>query len=80
MRKRNKKNINNYVEIYLKCDQKKIISKNLKKLYLKTKNLVGLKIKPEYPKNPDIIIYNDFKKSIKKLSEDLIFKINQNTK
>ena len=57
-----------------------IISKNFKKLYRKTKNLVGLKIKPEYPKNPDIIINNDFKKNIKKLSEDLIIKINQKIK
>jgi len=80
VRKRNKKNINNYVEIYLQSNQKKIISKNFKKLYLKTKNLVGLKIKPEYPKNPDIIIHNDFKKSIKKLSEELILKINKKIK
>tara|TARA_B100000959_G_C14858983_1_gene573421 strand:- start:25 stop:546 length:522 start_codon:yes stop_codon:yes gene_type:complete len=75
VRKRNKKNINNYVEIYLKCNQKKIISKNFKKLYLKTKNLVGLKIKPEYPKNPDIIINNDFTKTINELSKDLLKKI-----
>ena len=74
VRKRNKKNINNYVEIYLKCNQKKIISKNFKKLYLKTKNLVGLKIKPEYPKNPDIIINNDFTKTINELSKDLLKK------
>ncbi len=77
VRKRNKKNIDNYVEIYLKCNQKQIISKNFKKLYLKTKNLVGLKIKPEFPKNPHIIINNNFKKSLKKLSEDLITKINK---
>jgi len=80
VRKINKKNIDNYLEIYIKSNQKKIISKNLKKLYLKTKNLVGLKIKPEYPKNPHIIIHNDFKKDIEKLSKDLIKKINQKIK
>jgi adenylylsulfate kinase len=80
VRKNNKKNIDNYLEIYIKCNQKKIISKNFKKLYLKTKNLVGLKIKPEYPKNPHIIINNDFKKDIEMLSNDLIKKINQKTK
>jgi len=80
VRKNNRKNIDNYLEIYIKTNQKKIISKNLKKLYLKTKNLVGLKIKPEYPKNPHIIIYNDFKKDIEKLSKDLIKKINQKIK
>ena len=75
VRKRNKKNINNYVEIYLKSSQKKIISKNYKRLYLKTKNLVGLKIKPEYPKNPHITVYNNFNKSIEQLSRELIIKI-----
>jgi len=80
VRNHNKKNIDNYLEVYIKCNQKKIISKNYKKLYLKTKNLVGLKIKPEYPKNPHIIINNDFKKNIKMLSNDLIKKINQKTK
>ena len=80
VRKNNKKNIDNYLEIYIKCNQKKIISNNYKKLYLKTKNLVGLKIKPEYPKNPHIIINNDFKKDIEMLSMDLIKKINQKIK
>lgn len=80
VRKNNKKNIDNYLEIYIKCSQKKIISKNFKKLYLKTKNLVGLRIKPEYPKNPHIIINNDFKKNIEMLSKDLIKKINKKIK
>ena len=75
VRKRNKKNINNYVEIYLKSSQKKIISKNYKRLYLKTKNLVGLKIKPEYPKNPHITIHNNFDKNIDELSKELIIQI-----
>jgi len=80
VRKRNKKYINNYVEIYLKSNQKKIISKNLKKLYLKTKNLVGLKIKPEYPKNSHIIIHNNFNKSIDELSKELIVQIYKKVK
>ena len=79
VRERNRKKIENYFEIYLKAYQKKIISKNYKKLYKKTKNLVGIKIKPEYPKKPDIVIHNDFKQSIEKLSKDLLKKINQIT-
>ena len=80
VRKRNKKNINNYVEIYLKSSKKKIISKNFKKLYNTTKNLVGLTIKPEYPKNPHITIYNNFDKSINELSEELIIQIYKKVK
>ena len=79
VRERNRKKIKNYFEIYLKADQTKIISKNYKKLYKETKNLVGIKIKPEYPKKPDIVIHNDFKQSIEKLSKELLKKINQIT-
>jgi len=71
------KNIDNYIEIYIKTDKKNIIKKKYKKLYFNTKNLVGLKIKPEFPKNPEITIKNDLNKSIKKLSQDLIKKIKQ---
>ncbi len=72
----NRKNITNYVEIYIKSDLKKIISKRKKKIYHKNKkNIVGLDIKPEYPKKPDIILYNDFKKNINTYSEELMLKI-----
>ena len=66
IRKRNRKKIQNYIEIYLKADQDNIIKKNYKRLYRQTNNLVGIKIKPQFPKKPDIEIYNDFSKSILK--------------
>ncbi len=72
VRKWNRKNINNYLEIYLKTDIKKIMLKKYKKLYLKTANLVGLNIKAEFPKKPDIIIYNNFNESIHNISKRLI--------
>ena len=79
VRKQNRKQIENYVEIYLKSNQK-IISKRYKKIYFKTRNLVGINIKPEYPKKPHIIIYNDFKKSIDHLSHELLNKIYKKVK
>ena len=75
VRKWNKKNIDNYLEIYLKASIKKIIIKKYKKLYYRTKNLVGLNIKAELPKKPDIIIYNNFKKSVYEISKRLLKKI-----
>ena len=76
IRKWNKKNIKNYVEIYIKSDLKTIIGKRKKKIYQKkTKKVVGLDIKPEYPKNYNIIIKNDFKKNINSYSAELILKI-----
>lgn len=71
----NRKNFENYFEIYLKTDLKKIISKKYKKIYAKTKDLVGLDVKVEYPKKPDLIILNDFNKSINNISKDLFTKI-----
>ncbi len=73
----NRKNIENYVEIYIKSDLKKIISNKKKKLYHKhKKNIVGIDIKPEFPKNPHITIVNNFSKDIKSYSKNLIHKIN----
>lgn len=77
-RKWNKKNIDNYVEIYIKSKIKEIIKTNKKKIYKKRNpgKLIGIDIKPEYPKNPDIIILNNFKDSPKKMTEFLLKKIN----
>jgi len=73
----NKKNIKNYIEIFIKSNLKKILKKGKKKIYKKfKKNIVGFDIKPEFPKNPDIVITNDFSKSIDYLSN----KIFQNLK
>ena len=72
----NKKYINNYIEIYIKTELKKIIQQNKKETYFNNKkNVVGIDIKPELPKNPDITITNDFKKNTKEISKILIKKI-----
>ena len=63
-------------EIYIKTNISKIKKKRKKALYLKkTNHIVGVQIKPELPKKPDIVLINDFKKNLKQLSEDLIKKI-----
>ncbi len=76
-RKWNKKNITNYVEIYVKTKINKIIHAKKKKIYHKKNigDIVGVNIKPELPKKPDIIIINNFDKPIKDLSKILINKI-----
>ena len=68
----NKKNIKNYIEVYIKSDVKKIIQQRRKEIYFKNKkNIVGLDIKPQIPKNPDITINNNFKKNIREISKVL---------
>lgn len=78
LRARNKKNIKNYVEIYIRSSLEKIIKTGKKKLYFNSKNknkIWGSGIKPELPKNSHIVIENDFSKSIDSLSEELKKKI-----
>ena len=76
VRKWNRSNIKNYIEIYIQSDIDKII-KQKKKFFYKGnyKNIVGKNIKPEFPKFPNVIIKNDFKKSVNDLSKELIKKI-----
>ncbi len=77
LRSLKKKLISNYVEIYIKSSLKEIIKFNKKKkIYKKKKkNIVGIHIKPEFPKKPNIIIRNNFKRSINTISNELIVKI-----
>ena len=65
VRKKNRKNIENYLEIFIESDLKLIIKKTKKKHYKLKKNVVGIDIKPDLPKKPEIEIVNDFKRSIK---------------
>ena len=72
-----RKNIDNYVEIYIKANLNNIIKLKKKKIY-HMKNvgeIVGLSIKPELPKNSDIIINNNFKKTSSVLAKELFKKI-----
>ena len=76
----NKVNIIKYIEIYIKVPFNKIIEKDKNKLFSKAlkkeeKNVVGIDIKIEEPKKPDIVIENDMKTSITDLSRYLINKI-----
>jgi len=73
----NRKNIKKYIEIYVRSDLKKIIGKDIKKIYKNKKNIVGLTIKPEFPKKPDIIIDNTFDKNLNVLGKELMIKISK---
>jgi len=76
-RKWNRLNIDNYIEIYIEANLKKIISLKKKTVYLSNKkNIVGLDIKAELPKNSHIKIVNNFKKSTNTLANELLLKLN----
>ena len=78
VRKWNRSNIQNYIEIYIQSNIHKII-KQKKKFFYKGnyKNIVGKNIKPEFPQSPHITIKNNFSKSINVLAKELIKKISK---
>lgn len=76
LRKWNRKKQSNYVEIFIESDLKKIIKAKKKKLYhKKISKIVGIDIKPEFPKKPHIKIKNNFDKDVNYLSKEVIKKI-----
>jgi len=76
IRNLNKKKIDNYVEIYIRTNLKKIKKRKMKRLYIaKSKNIWGIDIKPEFPKKPTIVVNNNFSKNTTQISNLLVKKI-----
>ena len=67
-RKIYKKKIKNFIVTYIDADIEKIIKLGKKKTYKNKKNILGIDILPEYPKNPDFIIKNSMKTNLKSLA------------
>lgn len=78
IRIKNKKIFKNYVEIYIKSSVNLIKNNKKKKTYDNKKNVWGVDLKPQFPKSPDILIKNNFSRSAKELSEELIIKLKKN--
>lgn len=57
----NRENIENYVEVFLDVDIETLKERNKKGLYAQNnvKDVAGVDVKVEFPKNPDIVINND---------------------
>lgn len=64
LREWNRDNIDNYREVYLRVSNEVLMKRNQKKLYSgvkegKVKNVMGVDMKIEEPKKPDLVIQND---------------------
>ena len=55
----NRKNIENYVEVFLDVDMETLRKRNRKGLYSANNNVAGINVEVEFPKTPDIVIVND---------------------
>tara|TARA_B100001057_G_C22776678_1_gene921899 strand:+ start:396 stop:917 length:522 start_codon:yes stop_codon:yes gene_type:complete len=76
IRKKNRKHLKNYIEIYIKTDLEKVMSRKEKPFYRKDiKNVYNKDIKAELPKKPDIIQLNSFTKTTSFLSKEIFKKI-----
>ena len=72
----NRKNLQNYIEIYIKTNIQKLKKNKSKSFYkVETRNVWGFDLKPDYPKKPDILIENNFDKTTAKLALTIFEKI-----
>lgn len=74
LHKYNRKNIKSYIEIFIKSDIKELVKKK-KNFYVKKKNVWGLDLKPQFPTNPHIVIYNNFSETISTMAKEVYSKI-----
>ena len=77
LREWNKKNINNYFEVYIKVRDEVLYRRDTKKLYEKfnnneIKNVVGQDIPFHEPKTPSLVINNDLDESIDKIISKIL--------
>lgn len=83
VREWNRENIENYNEIYIKVPIEVLISRDQKNLYSRAlkgeiKNVIGVDVAVEEPRNPDVVIINDGSRSPKNITNQLIEKLRFN--
>ena len=59
VRRWNRENIENYQEIYIKVTKETLLQRNQKGLYTSGKNVVGVDLPFDEPKESDVIVEND---------------------
>ena len=78
----NRQNIPGYIEIFVDVPMEELIKRDPKNLYEKAmagqiKNVYGIDLRVEYPKNPDVHLVWSPGKSIENMMEDLLNKISK---
>ena len=81
----NKRHIDNYNEIYIKVPMNILVKRDQKNLYSgaiegNIDNVIGIDIKVDEPKCPDLICINDGSKSLHKLAEEIFFFLKKSRK
>jgi adenylylsulfate kinase len=73
----NRKNNNGYVEIFLDVPVSVLMERDQKGMYSRQKkgelkNLAGIDMQVEFPKNPDIVIHNDGRYTVRQCVEKIL--------
>lgn len=73
----NRKNVEKYVEVFLRVKKETLVARDRKNLYSrqasgKIKNIAGVDQDVEFPKNPDIVIDNDGMISVADIVDQII--------
>lgn len=76
----NRKNLHSYKEIYIEISKQKLFERDQKQLYTKAlndeiKDVVGIDLPFEIPKNPDIVIKNNGETSVSQIVENLLVRL-----
>lgn len=72
IREWNRRNIENYREIYIKVSKETLLKRNKKGLYTNGINVVGVDLPYDEPKRSDIVILNDGDRTPSEIVEELI--------
>lgn len=77
VREWNRRHINNYIEIYIEVPHAVLEQRNQKNLYKEViqgsvQNVVGMDLELQIPKNPDIHLINDGRKTPDEMFEELV--------
>jgi len=76
VRKWNRDNIFNYVEIYIKTPIEVLIERDQKGIYSNNvDNVMGFNVEADEPKSPDIVLLNDSSKSPNEIMNEMLEKI-----
>ncbi len=72
IRKWNRNNISNYIEIFLDVSMEILRERNKKNLYVCSNCVAGVDVVAELPKNPDMVIENDGNVSVDSIVEQIL--------
>lgn len=77
----NRANNEKYTEVYLKVNIETLMKRDKKGLYSShAENLVGVTMKMEEPKNPDVLVHNDGQERVEDIVERILSKANEATR